>query len=193
MFFSKSTKWLLVFLGNPGKEYRDTRLNVGFWVADRLSALHGISIKRIKYSALTGTGLLEGQRVCLLLPQTYMNLSGGAVWQAASSLRIPPERTLVIADDVSLAPGKLRIRTSGSAGGHNGLKSIISSLNTDQFPRVKIGVGSPPHPDYDMADWVLGRPLGEERRVLDAAVERTAEAVAVILTYGTDTAMNRFN
>ena len=195
MFFlpKNGPKWLVVFLGNPGAEYRDTRHNAGFWTAEALAARHGLSIKRVKYSARTEVCTLGGERVMLMLPQTYMNRSGDAVYQAARSFRILPEQVLVVSDDVMLEPGILRIRRRGSAGGQNGLKSIIQRLGSEDFPRIKIGVGSPPHPDYEMADWVLGKPRGKELTAIQEAVSRAADAVELILCEGVDTAMNRFN
>jgi PTH1 family peptidyl-tRNA hydrolase len=126
-------------------------------------------------------------------PVTFMNLSGEAVEQAASFYKVPPEHVLVISDEVALPPGKLRIRPSGSAGGHNGLKNIIAHLHSDQFPRIRVGVGQKPHPDYDMADWVLGKPQGEDRTAIDQAVKRAAQAVASVIQDGPDKAMNKFN
>ena len=126
-------------------------------------------------------------------PVTYMNLSGEAVRPAADFYKLPPERILVISDDVALAAGRLRIRAKGSAGGHNGLKSIIQHLGTDQFPRIRVGVGEKPHPDYDLADWVLGRPQGEDKKAIDAAVKRAADAVECILTQGLERGMGKFN
>ena len=196
MFFSskaKAPQWLVVFLGNPGPEYRDTRHNVGFWAAERLAERQGIAIKRIKYSSRTGVGAVGHTRAMLMLPQTYMNRSGHAVFPAAKFYRIPPERILVVADDTALEPGRIRIRRRGSAGGHNGLKSIILSLQSEDFPRIKIGVGPPPHPDYDLADWVLGRPQGKELKAVNTAVDQAVEAIEIILQNGVDAAMNRFN
>ena len=126
-------------------------------------------------------------------PVTYMNLSGEAVRPAADFYKLPPERVLVISDDVALAAGRLRIRAKGSAGGHNGLKSIIQHLGTDQFPRIRVGVGEKPHPDYDLADWVLGRPQGEDKKAIDEAVKRAADAVECILTQGLERGMGKFN
>lgn len=193
LFQPKGAKWLVVFLGNPGDRYRDTRHNVGFLAADALQDKTGIRVKRIKYQSLTGYGPVGGEQAFILLPQTYMNLSGDAVKPAADFYRIPPERIIVVADDVTLAPGKLRLRRKGSAGGHNGLKSIISRLGSDEFPRIKIGVGSPPHPDYDMADWVLGRPTGQEKADILQAAKDAADAVEMMIRSGIDDAMNRFN
>ena len=148
-------EWIVVGLGNPGPKYDWTRHNVGFLVVDELADRANIPVQRVKYKALTNTTKLGGKSVLLMKPVTYMNLSGEAVGQAARFYKVPPERVLVISDDVSLPQGKLRIRRSGSAGGHNGLKNIIAHLGTDQFPRLRIGVGSKPHPDYDLAAWVL--------------------------------------
>ena len=150
-------------------------------------------VQRLKHRALTNTVELGGARVLLMKPVTYMNLSGEAVGEAARFYKIPPERVLVISDDVSLPIGKLRIRKGGSAGGHNGLKSIIQHLGTDQFPRIKIGVGEKPHPDYDMADWVLSKFTGEDLKTIQVAVKKAADAVACYLENGPDKAMNRFN
>lgn len=186
-------QWLLVCLGNPGKQYENTRHNIGFLAADELGRREGIKINKLRYRALTGELRVGDQRVLVLKPQTYMNLSGEAVGEAAKFYKVPPERVLVVSDDVSLPTGKLRIRAKGSAGGHNGLKSIIQHLGTDAFPRVKIGVGAPPHPDYDMADWVLGRFTGKDAQDMDAACARAWEAVETVITQGTEKAMSRFN
>ena len=194
MFFSsKGPKWLLVFLGNPGAHYRDTRHNVGFMAAERLAKQQGVSIKRLKYSALTAVLTLEGQKVMLMLPQLYMNRSGHSVYPAARFYKIPPERIVVVTDDTAMEAGRLRIRRRGSAGGHNGLKSIIMALGSEDFPRIKIGVGAPPHPAYEMADWVLGTPQGAEKQAVDAAVDQAVLAVEEILRNGVEAAMNRFN
>ena len=157
MFFAKSggVKWLVVFLGNPGPKYECTRHNAGFMAADALAKDKGISINRSRFKALTATVDMGGESVLLMKPQTYMNLSGEAVIQAVKFYKIAPENVIVVSDEMSLPIGKLRIRTKGSAGGHNGLKNIIAHLGTDSFPRIRIGVGAPPHPDYDVADWVL--------------------------------------
>lgn len=188
-----STAWLVVCLGNPGLKYENTRHNVGFQAADELARRKNGSIRKLKYKSLYTDLALGGQRAILLKPQTYMNLSGEAVREAASFYKIPPERILVIADDVSLSPGRLRIRRDGSAGGHNGLKSIISQLGTEAFPRIKIGVGAPPHPDFDMADWVLSSPSGQEKRNVDEAILRAADAAETLLQSGVDAAMNQYN
>ena len=151
-FLSRSVSWLVVFLGNPGLRYEGTRHNAGFMAADAFSRKHGVSITRLRFRSLTATCVLGESSVLLMKPQTYMNLSGEAVGQAARFYKIPPEHVLVVSDDISLPVGGLRIRTGGSAGGHNGLKNIIACLGTEGFPRIRLGVGAPPHPDYDMAD-----------------------------------------
>ena len=196
MFFGKKAggvEWLVVGLGNPGDKYENTRHNVGFMTADVLAERKGVPVQRLKFKALTTTLTLGGAQVLLMKPVTYMNLSGEAVGEAARFYKIPPERVLVISDDVSLPAGKLRIRRSGSAGGHNGLKNIIAHLGTDAFPRIKVGVGGKPHPDYDMADWVLGKLSGEDKKAVDAAVERAADAAERYIQDGPDKAMSLFN
>ena len=185
--------WLVVCLGNPGDEYENTRHNVGFAVADELGERGHFPIQRLRHRALTQAADIGGERVLVMKPVTYMNLSGEAVGDAARFYKIPADHVLVVSDDVSLPVGKLRLRRGGSAGGHNGLKSIIQHLGTDQFPRIKVGVGEKPHPDYDMARWVLGKFQGEDRKTMDKAVERAADAVECVLRDGMDKAMNRFN
>ena len=196
MFFHRSAggaSWLLVCLGNPGDQYDNTRHNVGFMVADQLGERYGLPIQKLKFKALTNMFSISGEKVLVMKPVTYMNLSGEAVRPAADFYKIPPEHILVISDDTALDVGKLRIRRGGSAGGHNGLKSIIQHLGTDQFPRIRVGVGKKPHPDYDLADWVLGKFQGEDKKAIDAAVERCADAVECLIKEGPDRAMNQFN
>ena len=195
MFFQKKmpVTWLIVGLGNPGDKYEETRHNVGFMVADELGERGKFSIQKVKYHALTNTATIGGQGALVMKPTTYMNLSGEAVGEAARFYKIPPDHVLVISDDVDLPLGKLRIRTNGSAGGHNGLKSIIQHLGSDQFPRLKVGVGGKPHPDYDMADWVLSKFQGEDKKLIDETVKRAADAVECFLKDGPQKAMNRFN
>ena len=195
MLFQKKAPvaWLVVGLGNPGDKYEGTRHNVGFLVADELGERGNFPIQRLKFKALTGAAAIGGAGVLVMKPTTYMNLSGEAVGEAARFYKLDPGHVLVISDDVDLPLGKLRIRTGGSAGGHNGLKSIIQHLGTDQFPRLKVGVGGKPHPDYDMADWVLGKIQGEDKKVMDEAVKRAADAVECFLKDGPQRAMNRFN
>lgn len=196
MLFSKSAggpDWIVVFLGNPGPRYRGTRHNVGFQTAEAAERDTGARLLRARFSALTDQTQVEGQRLLLMKPQTYMNLSGEAVAQAAAFYKLPPERVVVVSDDVALPLGKLRVRPSGSAGGHNGLKSIIERLGSDAFPRVRIGVGAPPHPDYDMADWVLGVFRNQDAETIAAAEERAWQAVKRLITAGPDRAMSEFN
>ena len=154
---SGNVSWLIVGLGNHGSEYVRTRHNVGFDAIDALAASVGVKIDRAKYHALIGEAVIDGVRVVLMKPQTYMNASGKAVAEAANFYKVAPDHILVYSDDISLAPGRLRVRKNGSAGGHNGLKSIIECIGSQEFPRIKIGVGQKPSPDYDLADWVLGK------------------------------------
>ena len=185
--------FVIAGLGNPGKQYEHTRHNVGFEVIDRLAKRMGISMEEKKHKALCGRGVLEGEKVVLLKPQTFMNLSGEAVKLAGGFYKIPPDHVLVISDDVSLPLGKLRIRAGGSAGGHNGLKNIIAHLGTDQFPRVKVGVGAPAHPDHEMVDWVIGNFSSAERKVVEDAVSRAVDAALCVMERGVAEAQNRYN
>ena len=196
MFFSKKSggvEWLVVGLGNPGDKYEGTRHNAGFMVIDQLAEGLKIPVQRLKFKALTNTAEIAGHKVLLMKPVTYMNLSGEAVGEAAAFYKVPPERVLVLSDEVSLAPGKIRVRRSGSAGGHNGLKDIIAHLGTDQFPRLKVGVGGKPYPDSDMADWVLGKFTGQDKAAMEQAIAKAADAVACLLEHGIDQAMAKFN
>ena len=185
--------WLVVFLGNPGTKYEMTRHNAGFMAGDAMAKAQGAAINRSRFKALTGTCDIGGETVMLMKPQTFMNLSGEAVAQAVSFYKLAPDHVIVVSDEVALPIGKLRIRTKGSAGGHNGLKNIIALLGTDQFPRIRIGVGAAPHPDYDMADWVLSSFKGKDAEDILAAAERAAEAVECYITKGADRAMNLYN
>ena len=196
MLFGNGTggvDWVLVCLGNPGEKYENTRHNVGFMVADELGECQRAPIQRLKYKALTNVFTISGQKVLVMKPVTFMNLSGEAVRPAADFYKIPPERILVISDDTALDPGKLRIRTKGSAGGHNGLKSIIQHLGTDQFPRVRVGVGQKPHPDYDLADWVLGKPAAEDRKAIDARYPDAEAACRLLMAGKLAEAQNKYN
>ena len=195
MLFKKKTgvSWLIVFLGNPGAKYERTRHNVGFMTGDALSKDLNVKIDRVKYKALIRQAEIDGEPVLLMKPQTYMNLSGSAVKEAMDFYKIPLDHIIVVSDDVSLPVGKLRVRRSGSAGGHNGLKDIIAKCGGDGFPRVKIGVGEKPHPDYDMADWVLSSFKGDDAKTIDAACEKAADAVKAIILKGVDKAMSMYN
>ena len=193
LFKGSGISRLIVFLGNPGPKYAGTRHNVGFMTADVLEKKTGAKINKAKFRALTAKCTFGGESVMLMKPQTYMNLSGQAVAECAKFYKLPPENVLVVCDDVSLPCGKLRFRAKGSAGGHNGLKSIISCLGSDAFPRLKIGVGSPPHPDFDMADWVLGVFRGDDAAQIAKATETAAEAIECFVRDGADRAMNRYN
>ena len=190
---SQPIEWIVVGLGNPGAKYDNTRHNAGFRALEGYCARSGQKIDRMKFKALAGEGMLGGKRVLFLKPQTFMNLSGEAVREAAAFYKIPPERILVVCDDISLPTGKLRLRRSGSAGGHNGLKSIIAQLHSDQFPRLKMGVGQKPHPDYDLADWVLGKFSPADAKIMNEAAERACDAIECLLSQGMDKAMSKFN
>lgn len=195
MFFQKKApvNWIVVGLGNPGDKYENTRHNAGFLVVDELARRGNFAVRKVKHKALTETAVIGGQGVLVMKPTTYMNLSGEAVGDAARFYKVPADHVLVISDDTDLPVGKLRIRKNGSAGGHNGLKSIIQHLGGDGFPRLKVGVGGKPHPDYDMADWVLGKLQGEDKKTMDEAVKRAADAIECLLKDGADKAMNKFN
>lgn len=195
MLFKRSggISWLVVFLGNPGTKYEMTRHNAGFMAGDAMAKAQGAAINRSRFKALTGTCDIGGETVMLMKPQTFMNLSGEAVAQAVSFYKLAPDHVIVVSDEIALPIGKLRIRTKGSAGGHNGLKNIIALLGTDQFPRIRIGVGAAPHPDYDMADWVLSSFKGKDAEDILAVAARAAEAVECYITKGADRAMNLYN
>lgn len=184
--------YIIAGLGNPGKEYAHTRHNVGFEVIDILADRMGIEVEEKKHKALCGKGILEGEKVILLKPQTYMNLSGESVRAAADFYKAEPENILVIYDDISLEPGQLRLRGKGSAGGHNGIKNIIAHLGTQEFPRIKVGVGDKPK-GMDLADYVLGRFSKEDQAKMDASFKDAADAAAMILSQGMEPAMNHFN
>ncbi len=184
---------LVVGLGNPGKEYLFTRHNAGFLTVDYLSEKLGVKVDRAKFKALVGEARIGGKRVLIMKPQTYMNLSGEAVREAADFYKIAPENIIVICDDINLAPGKMRIRKKGSDGGQRGLRSIIKLLATDGFPRIRMGVGAKPHPDYDLADWVVSEIGGDDREALFATMGSAAEALEMMLAGDTDKAMSKFN
>lgn len=188
-----SCDWLIVGLGNPGDNYARTRHNVGFRAVDRLAERLGMRLDRAKFRGLYGQALWQGQKLILLKPQTFMNASGLSVMDAARFYKLPPERVLVLSDDISLEVGRLRVRASGSAGGHNGLKSIIGALNSEAFPRVKIGVGAKPCPEYELADWVLSNFTASEEKRLVPALDDAGLAALEVLQNGVPEAANRFN
>lgn len=185
--------WIVAFLGNPGPKYAGTRHNAGFMAADAMERELKISIDRLRFKALTAMADIGGERVLLMKPQTYMNLSGEAVGQAARFYKIAPEHIIIVSDEVALPIGRMRIRTSGSAGGHNGLKSIIAHLGTENFPRIRMGVGAPPHPDYDMADWVLATFKNQDAEDMAELSGRVSSAIKCYITQGADKAMNLYN
>lgn len=194
MLFQKSNlSWIIVGLGNPGSQYDRTRHNVGFRAIDALADSLGVKITRSRFRALTATATIGGEKVLLMKPQTFMNASGMAVEPAAAFYKVPADRILVIFDDISLPIGKIRIRADGSAGGHNGLKSLISSLGRQDFPRIKVGVGAKPHPDYDLADWVLSKFSAKEEKDLAPAVENAVDAVSFYLKNGAEKTAAKFN
>lgn len=185
--------YLIAGLGNPTRQYEHTRHNVGFDVMDALAEKYNISINEKKHKALIGKGMIDGQKVILVKPQTYMNLSGESLVELIHYYKINPEEELiVIYDDISFAPGNLRIRQSGSAGGHNGVKSIIKCLDTQKFMRIKVGVGEKPK-DWDLADFVLGHFSSEEREDLEGAIQRAMEAVSCMVHGEVEKAMNQYN
>lgn len=182
--------FLIIGLGNPGSDYKNTRHNVGFDMIDLLSGKYNININRVKFKGMYGEGHIGSEKVILLKPNTYMNLSGESAAEAVNFYKIPKENVIVIYDDISLETGRLRIRLKGSAGGHNGMKSIINHFGTDSFPRLKIGVGEP---EYDMISHVLGKFTTEEKEKIDKVYKASVEAVEKIIKEGTVEAMNKFN
>lgn len=193
MFGAKRDSWLIVGLGNPGREYQSTRHNAGFRAIDLLAEKLGCKIDRAKFQGLYAQVNYGGGKLFLLKPQTYMNLSGRAVLQLSAYFSIPPERIIVLFDDISLPPGRLRIRAEGSAGGHNGIKSIIAEVGSQAFPRVKIGVGAKPDPEFDLADWVLSTFSAKEEKDLRFALENAADATLSIIDKGVPETANKYN
>ena len=193
MFGKKSGDWLIVGLGNPGKDYIRTRHNCGFRALDLLADKLSCKVDKGKFQGLYGQCTYNGNKVFLLKPQTYMNLSGRSVLQLSAYYNIPPQRIIVMFDDISLQPGRLRIRADGSAGGHNGIKSIISEIGSQDFPRIKIGVGTKAHPEQDLADWVLSTFSVSEEKLLSSALENAADAALSIIDNGIGQTANRFN
>ena len=189
---NKSDMWLIAGLGNPGLQYEKTRHNAGFMAADRLAEKHGAQFNKHKSEAVYADFKIGDNRILLVKPQTYMNNSGEAVGALAKFYKIPAERVIIIADDISLDVGRMRIRRKGSDGGHNGLKSIALHIG-DGYPRIKIGVGKKPRPDYDLAAWVLSKFTEQERGALDTAVQNACKAVQLMVSGETDKAMNLYN
>ncbi len=193
MFGKASETWLVVGLGNPGAEYQRSRHNSGFRALDILAQKLDCKVDKLKFQGLYGQASYAGRRIYLLKPQTFMNLSGRSVLQLSAYFGIPPQRIIVLFDDISLPPGRLRVRADGSAGGHNGVKSIIGELGSQDFPRVKIGVGAKPSPDYDLAAWVLSSFSAGEEKALEFALNNAAEAALAIIDDGVPQAANRYN
>ena len=192
MFGKNSETWLIVGLGNPGREYEKTRHNAGFRAMDILAQKLGCKLDKAKFQGLYGQVNYNGRKLLLLKPQTFMNLSGKSVLQLSAFFHVPPQNIIVLFDDISLEPGRLRLRKDGSAGGHNGIKSIIAELGSQEFPRVKIGVGAKPHPDFDLANWVLSAFSAQEEKALQPALERAADAALAIVELGIPEASNRY-
>lgn len=186
-------EWLIVGLGNPGAKYAATRHNAGFIAVDRLAQREQFDIKKIKFKSLIGDTVLCGKRCIVMKPSTFMNNSGEAVGECVSFYKIEPENLLVIFDDINFDAGVMRIRKKGSDGGHNGMKSIIYHLNSDEFPRIRLGIGSKPNPDYDLANWVLSNFSESEKEAFEGAADKAVEAIKLIVSGEIDTAMNKFN
>ena len=193
LFGKKGDSWLIVGLGNPGKDYERTRHNAGYRALDVLAGKLGCKVDKGKFQGLYGQTTYDGKKLFLLKPLTYMNLSGRSVLQLSAYFNIPPQRIIVLFDDISLEPGRLRIRADGSTGGHNGIKSIISEVGSQEFPRVKIGVGAKPHAEQDLADWVLSSFSASEDKALISALDRAADAALCIIDRGVPEAANRYN
>lgn len=186
-------EYLIVGLGNPGDKYKNTRHNAGFLALDQIAEENHIGVSRLKFKSLTGDGTVGGKRCLLMKPQTFMNNSGEAVSEAVRFYKIPMEHVLVIYDDISLEPGKMRIRRKGSHGGHNGIRDIIELTGTEEFPRIKIGVGKKPRPDYDLAAWVLSQFTETDKKALTGVFHQSAAAAALIAGGKIDEAMNCYN
>lgn len=184
---------IIAGLGNPGRKYENTRHNIGFMVLNEIAARNHVKLNKIKYKSLCGQATIDDKRVLLLKPQTFMNLSGQAVREAASFYKIPPENTVIIFDDISLDPGQIRIRRKGSDGGHNGMKNIIYLSGADTYPRIKVGVGGKPHSDSILADWVLSTFRKDEMALIQQAVSNAADAALLIADNRFDEAMNQYN
>lgn len=188
-----AVEYIIAGLGNPGTEYENTRHNIGFMTIDTLCEKYKVSCKKLKFKSLTCDVMIAGKRCLIMKPSTFMNKSGEAVTEAMSFYKIPPEHTIIVFDDISLEPGKMRIRRKGSDGGHNGIKNIIYLSGSDMFPRIKMGVGAKPHPDYNLADWVLGHFKKEDGEKFEQCFQNAVSALELMVDGKTDTAMNKFN
>ena len=186
-------EYLICGLGNPGTQYEGTRHNIGFMTIDRLCEKMKLDCKKLKFKSLTCDAMISGKRCLIMKPTTFMNNSGQAVTEAMSFYKIPPENTIIVYDDISLEPGKMRIRRKGSDGGHNGIKSIIYLAGKDTFPRIKMGVGAKPHPEYDLADWVLGHFKKEDGEKLESCMDNAVSAIELMVAGNITEAMNKFN
>ena len=193
MFGHSKDCWLIVGLGNPGKDYANTKHNCGFRAIDLIAEKLNCKIDKAKFQGLYGQATFSGTKLYLLKPQTYMNLSGRSVLQISAYFNVPPQKIIVLFDDISLEPGRLRLRSDGSAGGHNGIKSIIAELGSQDFPRVKIGVGAKPHKDADLADWVLSGFTSAEEKLMAVSLNNAADAALCIIEKGLAEAANRYN
>ncbi len=188
-----AVEYIIAGLGNPGTEYENTRHNIGFMTIDTLCEKYKVSCKKLKFKSLTCDVMIAGKRCLIMKPSTFMNKSGEAVTEAMSFYKIPPERTIIVFDDISLEPGKMRIRRKGSDGGHNGIKNIIYLSGSDMFPRIKMGVGAKPHPDYNLADWVLGHFKKEDGEKLEQCFQNAVSALELMVAGKIDEAMNKYN
>ena len=192
MLFGKrpAVEWIVAFLGNPGPKYENTRHNAGFMAGAAMEKLLGVRMDRLRHRALTARAEVGGRGVLLMEPQTYMNLSGESIGEAARFYKVPPERVIVISDEMALPPGSVRVRASGSAGGHNGLKSVIAHLGTDKFPRIRLGIGEP---EYDSVDWCWAVSPAGTRRRWPPRCENAAKAAVCYISEGPDRAMSKYN
>ena len=188
-----AVEYIICGLGNPGTQYEGTRHNIGFMTIDTLCEKYKLDCKKLRFKSLTCDAMISGKRCLIMKPTTFMNNSGEAVTEAMSFYKIPPERTIILFDDISLEPGKLRIRRKGSDGGHNGIKSIIYLSGSDMFPRIKMGVGAKPHPDYNLADWVLGHFKKEQAEALETAMDNAVSSIELMVGGKMNEAMNKFN
>ncbi|WMJ22066.1 aminoacyl-tRNA hydrolase [Paludicola sp. MB14-C6] len=190
---SSSIEYLIVGLGNPDKKYENTRHNAGFHAVDKIGEEYNAPLIKLKFKSMIAQATISGHKCLLMKPTTYMNNSGQAVVEAMNFYKVPIENVIVIYDDISLEPSKIRIRRKGSDGGHNGIKSIIYLTGGDNFPRIKLGVGKKPHPDYDLADWVLSNFTKEEQSQMQAAYNSVPEIASYIIEDKIDVAMNQYN